>query len=88
MAAIVRRAQQDHWERRLGARVAAVLSNRADAKGLRFAQEQGIATAVLDHKAYPSREDFDAALMQVDKSALRRAPAKGVSGPIRRISAP
>ncbi len=64
MAAIVRRAQQQHWERRLGARVAAVISNKADARGLVFAQEQGLATAVLDHKAYPSREDFDAALVQ------------------------
>ena len=64
MAAIVRRAQQEHWETRLGARVSAVISNKADAKGLVFAKEQGINTAVLDHKAYPSREAFDAALMQ------------------------
>ncbi len=47
-----------------GARVAAVISNKADAKGLQFAQEHGIATAVLDHKAFASREDFDAALAQ------------------------
>ena len=64
MAAIVRRAQQERWETRLGARVAAVISNKADAKGLVFAKEQGIATAVLDHKAYASREAFDAALVQ------------------------
>ena len=64
MAAIVRRAQQERWAERLGTRVTAVISNRADAKGLLFAQEQGVATAVLDHKAYPSREAFDAALMQ------------------------
>ena len=64
MAAIVRRAQAEHWDERLGARVAAVISNKADAKGLVLAKEQGIATAVLDHKAYPSRESFDAALMQ------------------------
>ena len=64
MVAIVRRAQQEHWEARLGARVAAVISNKADARGLVLAKEQGIATAVLDHKAYPSREAFDAALMQ------------------------
>lgn len=70
MAAIVRRAQQEHWEKRLGARVSAVISNKADAKGLGFAQEQGIATAVLDHKAYPSREAFDAALSQeIDRHA-------------------
>src|SRR5690554_1260040 len=45
-----------------GARVVAVISNRPDAKGLQFAREQGIATAVVDHKAYAGREAFDAAL--------------------------
>ena len=70
MAAIVRRAQQERWTERLGAQVRAVISNRADAKGLVFAREQGLATEVLDHKAYASREDFDAALMQaIDRHA-------------------
>jgi len=70
MAAIVRRAHSEHWAERLGARVAAVISNKADAKGLAFAQENDIATAVLDHKSYPSREAFDAALMQeIDRHA-------------------
>ena len=64
MAAIVRRAQTERWADRQGVQVAAVISNKADAKGLVFAREQGIATAVLDHKAYPSREAFDAALVQ------------------------
>lgn len=64
MAAIVRAAQQGDWAHHYGARVAAVISNKADAKGLQFAQEHGIATAVLDHKAFASREDFDAALAQ------------------------
>ena len=63
MAAIVQTAQRDNWQTKYGARVAAVLSNKADAKGLLFAKEHGIATAVLDHKAYASREDFDAAMM-------------------------
>lgn len=62
MAAIVKVAQRDGWDRRYGARVAAVISNRADAKGLLFAREQGIATGVLDHKAFASREVFDEAL--------------------------
>lgn len=65
MAAIVRTAQQQDWARTLGARVAAVVSNKADAKGLAFAREQGIATEVLDHKAFDSREAFDAVLAQV-----------------------
>ncbi len=63
MAAIVQTAEREHWLDKYGARVAAVLSNKADAKGLVFAREKGIATAVLDHKAYNSREAFDAALM-------------------------
>ena len=62
MAAIVRTAQQEQWEQRLGARVAAVVSNKADAKGLAFAREHGIATAVLDHRQFPTREAFDAEL--------------------------
>lgn len=62
MAAIVRAAQATHWERRLQARVAAVISNRADAAGLRFAADHGLATAVVDHKAFATREAFDAAL--------------------------
>lgn len=64
MAAIVRAAQQGDWAQQYGARVAAVVSNKADAKGLQFAKDNGIATAVLDHKAFASREDFDAALAQ------------------------
>ena len=64
MAAIVRAAQQQEWVRRLDARVAAVISNKADAQGLVFAREHGIATAVLNHKDFDSREAFDAALAQ------------------------
>jgi phosphoribosylglycinamide formyltransferase-1 len=63
MSAIVQAAEREHWSDRYGARVAAVLSNKADAKGLVLARERGIATAVLDHKAYGSREEFDAAMM-------------------------
>ncbi len=65
MAAIVKTAQQQNWADKLGARVAAVLSNKADAKGLALAQAQGIPTAVLDHKNFETREAFDQALMQL-----------------------
>jgi len=65
MAAIVDVARRDDWRGKFGARVAAVISNRADAKGLVFAAEQGIATAVLDHKRFASREAFDAALAEL-----------------------
>ena len=85
MAAIVRRAQQERWSERLGARVSAVISNRADAKGLVFAREQGLATEVLDHKAFASREDFDAALMQ---AIDRHAPSLVLLAGFMRILAP
>ena len=65
MAAIVKTAQQQDWAQRYGARVAAVISNKADAKGLVFAKEHGIATEVLDHKQFASREAFDAQLAEV-----------------------
>jgi phosphoribosylglycinamide formyltransferase-1 len=45
--------------------VAAVVSNRADAAGLRFAAAAGIATAVVDHRAFASRDAFDAELARV-----------------------
>lgn len=62
MAAIVRAAKRERWAERLGARVAAVISNRPGAAGLRVAREAGIATAVVDHQAFASRDAFDAAL--------------------------
>jgi phosphoribosylglycinamide formyltransferase 1 len=62
MAAIVRSAQRDDWRRSRDAQVAAVISNRADAGGLAFAREHGIATAVVDHKAFPTREAFEGEL--------------------------
>ncbi len=65
MAAIVKVAQRDDWRGKFGARVAAVMSNRADAKGLDLAAEQGIATAVLDHKTFASRDAFDTALAEL-----------------------
>ncbi|WAC43814.1 phosphoribosylglycinamide formyltransferase [Pseudomonas sp. SL4(2022)] len=46
------------------ARIAAVISNRADAYGLERATQAGIATAVLDHKQFDGREAFDAALVE------------------------
>lgn len=65
MAAIVRASQQQNWAKQYNARVAAVVSNKADAKGLVFARDNGIATELLDHKQFDSREAFDAELMQV-----------------------
>lgn len=45
-----------------GAQIAAVISNRPDAAGLAWAAAHGIATAVVDHKAFANREAFDQAL--------------------------
>lgn len=58
MEQIVRRCAAEHWP----ARVAAVISNRADAGGLQFAAAHGIATAVVEHRAFAAREAFDEAL--------------------------
>ena len=60
MEAIVQRCAGEGWP----AQAAAVIANRADAAGLAWAARHGIATAVVDHKAYPSRESFDAALAE------------------------
>ncbi len=62
MAAILRAAHTEGWSERYGARVAAVVSNKADAGGLLLAQAQGLPTQVLEHKLYASREAFDTAL--------------------------
>ena len=61
MEAIVHACQREGWP----ARIAAVVSNKADASGLQFAAAHGIATAVVDHKAFGSREAFDTELAQV-----------------------
>ena len=45
--------------------VVAVISNREDAYGLERADKAGISSAVIDHKAYDSREAYDHALMQI-----------------------
>lgn len=89
MAAIVRTADREQWAKRLDARVACVISNKADAKGLLFAREQGIATEVLDHRAYASREDFDAALATlIGRYDQPQAPALVVLAGFMRILTP
>ncbi len=44
--------------------IAAVISNRPDAKGLETAAKSGITTHYIDHKAFAGREAFDAALAE------------------------
>lgn len=47
---------------KLPCEIAAVISNKAEAGGLEIARQHGISTAVVSHKEYARREDFDAAL--------------------------
>lgn len=66
MQAIVRAHSEQQWP----ARIAAVISNRADAEGLDFAGAHGIPTAVVESKAFKERERFDAALREeIDRFA-------------------
>ncbi|MGF6646946.1 phosphoribosylglycinamide formyltransferase [Paraburkholderia sp. GAS82] len=66
MEAIVRACSREEWP----AQVAAVIASRPDAAGLAFAASHGIATAVVDHRQFPDRESFDAALArQIDAFA-------------------
>jgi phosphoribosylglycinamide formyltransferase-1 len=85
MAAIVRAAERERWRERLGARVAAVISNRPGAGGLGIAEQAGIAARTLDHKSFASREAFDAALMQAVDA---HAPALVVLAGFMRILTP
>lgn len=85
MQAVIEAAAREDWLGRLGARVVAVISNKPEAVGLGLAQQAGIATEVLDHRAYASREAFDAALMQVID---RHAPALVLLAGFMRILTP
>ena len=42
----------------------AVISNRPEAEGLAHARQRGLATAVVDHRCFAARADFDAALAE------------------------
>ena len=85
MQAVIEAAAREDWLGRLGARVVAVISNKPEAAGLGLAQQAGIATEVLDHRAYASRESFDAALTQVID---RYAPALVLLAGFMRILTP
>lgn len=85
MAAIVRAAQRDDWAGTLGARVAAVISNRPGAGGLELAARHGITTAVVDHKDFGDRETFNTALVA---AIDRHQPALVVLAGFMRILTP
>lgn len=62
--AIAQACERENWAAE-GIRISLVLSNRPDAAGLERAREMGIETAVVDHKAYESREAFERAMIEV-----------------------
>lgn len=85
MQAVIEAAAREDWLGRLGARVVAVISNKPEAAGLGLAQQAGVATEVIDHRAYDSRGAFDAALMQ---AIDRYAPALVLLAGFMRILTP
>jgi phosphoribosylglycinamide formyltransferase-1 len=63
LEAILRTARDERWESATNARVAAVVSNRAQAPGLAIARDFGVPAQVIEHGRFASREAFDAALV-------------------------
>lgn len=60
MEAILHAAAAEKWP----ARIAAVISNKADAAGLATAQAAGIPAASVEHRNFPDRDSFDRALAE------------------------
>ena len=50
-------------QNRLDASIAVVISNRAEARGLDHARKAGIATIVISHKDFTTRDEYDRALV-------------------------
>ena len=85
MAAIANTAQKENWQQKFGAGIACVISNRPSVEGLASAATLGLATQVIDHQKFESREAFDAAL----QSAIDRyQPALVVLAGFMRILTP
>ena len=63
--AILRTSREENWESACNARIAAVISNRPQAAGLDLARAAGIEAVAMDHKAYDSREAFEAELADI-----------------------
>src|SRR5258706_12556931 len=62
LEALLAAAKSEQWQEAIGARVAAVISNRAGAAGLAIAQAAGLPARVLAHQQFATRESFDIAL--------------------------
>lgn len=85
MAAIAQTAARQAWFDRSGVCVAAVISNKPDAPGLRTARALGIDTHIVAHAGFDSREHFEAALVA---SIDSYAPALVVLAGFMRILTP
>ena len=72
MEAIVRASHAQNWAIRHGARVAAVISNRAAAGGLELARRLGVHAQVVEHRDFSDREAFEARLL--DRIAQHEEP--------------
>ena len=73
-------------EGRLPARIAIVISNRADAGGLDRARAAGIETLVVDHRTFPARDAFDRILANELRS--RQIALVCLAGFMRLVGAP
>ncbi len=60
MEAILRAAAAEQWP----ANIAAVISNKAGAGGLKTAEAAGIPAVTLEHRSFPDRDSFDRALAE------------------------
>ncbi len=60
MEAILRAAAAEQWP----AKIAAVISNKAGAGGLKTAEAAGIPAVTLEHRSFPDRDSFDRALAE------------------------
>jgi len=73
-------------ERRLDATIAVVISNQKNAGGLERARRVGIETLTLSHRGWPSREDYDRAL--VSELRKRNVGLVCLAGFMRKVGAP
>jgi phosphoribosylglycinamide formyltransferase-1 len=62
LEAILKTAASENWDQSPGARVVAVISNRADAEGLSIARAFRVPTRIVAHADHSNRDGFDAAL--------------------------
>ena len=82
MAALIEAARAPDFP----AAIALVLSNKADAGGLALARQAGIATEIVESRAYPAREAFEAAIQE--RLSAHRIDLVCLAGFMRILSAP